>query len=133
MANDDIQKGVYHPPHQLDDLARTQDHNAKPKITTSSSTNNVLQFPPRSPLLHRPTPKRTAYIDIFVDDFIALVQGCPHQLSRVRRSLFHNIDLVFRPLDLKDGTHRRQPISLKKLAKGDCSWDYIKIILGWEI
>ena len=51
----------------------------------------------------------------------------------MRRALFHNIDLVFRPLDKCDNGYRREPISIKKLLKGDCSWDYIKVILGWEI
>ena len=133
ITNRDIQQNIEHPPHHLDAVAQQLDHKSKPPTTTSSPPSTTHHIPSRNPILHRPTPKRAAYVDIFVDDFIALVQGCPTQLSRIRRSLFHNIDLVFRPVDGADDEHRRQPISIKKLKKGDCSWDYIKVILGWEI
>ena len=109
------------------------DYVSKPETTTSSPAQEKINWPTRNPILQRPSPKRAAYVDVFVDDFIALVQGCPKQLGRIRRALFHNIDLVFRPLDGVDSTHRRQPISIKKLKKGDCSWDYVKVILGWEV
>ena len=133
MANQDIRTNVQQLPHKLDSIAQAMDYNAKPLLTTSSSLQGTSDIPERNPVLNRPSPKRAAYVDIFVDDFIALVQGDHRQLSRVRRALFHNIDLVFRPLDSADGKHRREPISMKKLKQGDCSWDYIKVILGWEI
>ena len=117
MENAAIIKNVPQKSHPLDTLAQTMDHNAKPEHTTSRQLHPTTNTPPRNPVLHRPSPKRTAYVDIFVDDFIALVQGCPNQLARVRRSIFHNIDLVFRPLDSSDNQHRRQPISIKKLKK----------------
>ena len=133
MTNADICKNISHPPHHLDTLAKSMDYAAKPKNSASTETSLLQDIPERSPVLHRPSPKRAAYVDIFVNDFIALVQGCPAQLSRVRRALFHNIELVFRPLDLEDSPHRKQPISINKLKKGDCSWDEVKTILGWEI
>ena len=133
MTNKVIAEGKHQPPHPLETIASTMDYKAKPEVTTSLTTHQPGIIPARSPILRRPAPKRAAYVDVFVDDFIALVQGCPTQLSRVRRALFHNIDLVFRPLDDDDNKHRGQPISLKKLNKGDCSWDEVKIILGWEI
>ena len=114
MANAVIQKNVPQKSHPLDTLAQAMDHNAKPQQVTSSQFHPTTNIPPRNPVLLRPSPKRTAYVDIFVDDFIALVQGCPDQLSRVRRAIFHNIDLVFRPLDEGDNQHRRQTISIKK-------------------
>ena len=113
MANRDIGNNIVHPPHHLDALASAMDHDAKPILATSSPSKLHHATPSRNPLLHRPSPKRAAYVNIFVDDFIALVQGCPNQLSRVRRSLFHNIDLVFRPVDGANDEHRRQPISIK--------------------
>ena len=115
MANEDIRTNVQQLPHKLDSIAQAMDYNAKPLLTTSSSLQGTSDIPARNPVLNRPSPKRAAYIDIFVDDFIALVQGDHRQLSRVRRALFHNIDLVFRPLDNADDKHRREPISMKKL------------------
>jgi hypothetical protein len=73
-----------------------------------------------------------AYVDVFVDDFIALAQEYPNS-RRVRQILLHAIDDVFRPLDSMDGPFRLQPTSLKKLEQGDCSWSTIKVILGWII
>jgi hypothetical protein len=70
-------------------------------------------------------------VDIFVDDFISAAQQ-PF-LNRVRRTLMCAIDDVFRPLDDGDSEFRRQPVSMKKLLKGDCSWSTVKLVLGWII
>ena len=67
-----------------------------------------------------------------MDDFIGLAQEYSNS-RRVRRILLHAIDDVFRPLDSTDSPFRRQPASLKKLDKGDCSWSTVKVILGWII
>ena len=82
-------------------------------------------------------------VEVFVDDFIALAQDhkgtrkkghCRIPNSRrVRRILLHGIDAVFRPVDKTDSPHRREPVSLKKLRKGDCSWSTVKEVLGWVI
>ena len=72
-----------------------------------------------------------AYIDVYVDDFIKLAQGWWNAL-RVRRQTFHHIDKVFRPNDALD-QNRKEPISLKKLEKGDDGWSTEKVILGWLV
>ena len=51
----------------------------------------------------------------------------------MRNIFMHAIDDVFRPLETADNIFCREPISLKKLAKGDCSWSTIKLVLGWII
>jgi len=51
----------------------------------------------------------------------------------VRRILLHAIDDVFRPLDPSDPPERWEPVLMKKLLEGDCSWGTIKLILGWII
>ena len=85
----------------------------------------------RDPCLPR-SGQPTQYTDIFVDDFVGLAQG--HVAGRrVRRILMQAIDDVIRPLDPEDSPHRREPISVKKLLKGDCSWSTIKLVLGWII
>ena len=48
------------------------------------------------------------------------------------RHLFHAIDELFLPND-KDDIAREEPISLKKLRKGDAAWSTKKVILGWAI
>ena len=73
-----------------------------------------------------------AYVDVFVDDFVALAQQYNNS-RRVRRTLMHAIDSVLRPLDEYDDAARREPVSMKKLLKGDCSWGTIKNVLGWII
>ena len=77
------------------------------------------------------TGKPLQYVDVFVDDFIGLAQD-PH-LPRVRRTLLHTIDHVLRPVSPTDSPFRREPVSLKKLRKGDCSWDTVKVVLGWVV
>ena len=71
-------------------------------------------------------------IDVFMDNFIAMGQTqntCP----RVRKVLMEAIDQVFRPLDALDDPYCTESISVKKLRKGDCSWDTCKTVLGWII
>jgi hypothetical protein len=77
-----------------------------------------------------------SYIDIFVDDFVGLAQAparAPDNARRVRRILLHAIDDVFRPLEAGEENIRAEPVSLKKLKQGDCSWSTIKLVLGWII
>jgi hypothetical protein len=76
-------------------------------------------------------------VDIFVDDFISAAQR-PF-LRRVRKTLLHAIDDVFRPLSATDAEHRREPVSMKKLLllQGDCTWSTVTVklflVLGWII
>ena len=76
----------------------------------------------REPYLQRPNAKLLSYVDVFGDDFLGLAQGPRHRHRHVRRTLFHALDKVFRPLDRQDATQRKEVLSLKKLDAGDCSW-----------
>ena len=71
------------------------------------------------------------YVDIFVDDFVGL--GQQPTACRVRKTLLHAIDHVFCPLGPDDSSFRQEPVSMKKLRQGDCSWSTIKLVLGWVI
>ena len=73
-----------------------------------------------------------AYIDIFVDKFIALSQGKDNR-QRVRNILLRAVDQIFRPNDSHDNAFRREPVSIKKLKQGHVSWSTIKTVLGWVI
>ena len=100
--------------------------------SSGSGMPSAVSIPPaRDPSLPS-NSKPLSYVDVFVDDFLGLAQEHSNSV-RVRRILMHAIDDVFRPLDSNDSPFRRQPISLKKLEKGDCSWSTIKVILGWII
>jgi hypothetical protein len=67
-----------------------------------------------------------------MDDFVALGQGTPRQLRTIRRHLLHAIDAVFTPL-APDDHFGNEPISVKKLRKGDASWQTLKVVLGWVL
>jgi hypothetical protein len=74
------------------------------------------------------------YFDVYIDDFIGAAQGDLSRLQAVRRTLFETVDQVFRPLEPSDTAfNREEPISVKKLSKGDGAWDTKKVILGWEV
>ena len=91
---------------------------------------------PKHPITRDPSlPAGTslaAYIDVFVDNFIALCQGA-HNQRRVRGILLKSIDEIFRPNDFHDSHFRREPVSIKKLKQGDVSWNTIKTVLGWIV
>ena len=107
-------------PHPFERLASTSIPVANPMSTDAFPLQEA--GPLRPPL---------AYVDVYVDDFIKLVQGCINAL-RVRRHTYHAIDEVFRRNDPNDA-NRKEPISQKKLQKGDDFWSTQKIILGWLI
>jgi hypothetical protein len=83
-----------------------------------------------------PSPRRRPplqYTDVYVDDFVMAAQGSHAKLRRHRRTLFHEVDRVLRPLEPTDSPHRTEPISVKKLGKGDAQWATRKNILGWIV
>ena len=111
--------------------------------TATPSASPTPMPPPRPHSIRIPVPKLrdpclpsqrtpTKYVDVFVDDFIAIVQG-ESSKAQVRQVLLHAVDAVFRPCDFYDGPFRREPVSLKKLRQGDLSWNTIKLVLGWVI
>jgi hypothetical protein len=81
--------------------------------------------------VHYRTP--LALWDVYVDDFLGMVQGGTRTRCRFKRSLLHTLDTVLRPLDSTDSAHRQEPASTKKMVKGDASWATTKVILGWMI
>jgi hypothetical protein len=43
------------------------------------------------------------------------------------------LDKIFRPLEAGDNLHHQEPISVKKLLKGDAHWATTKTILGRDV
>jgi hypothetical protein len=132
LANQRIHLSAEPSPHHLDELAESvtppPPETAAPSSTTLNSTPIPVKRDPSLPTSDTPL----GYVDVFVDDFVGLAQTTPHS-RRVRRILLHAIDDVFRPLQPGDNPYRQEPVSLKKLRKGDCSWSTIKLVLGWVI
>ncbi|MCA1807793.1 MAG: hypothetical protein LC687_08110, partial [Actinobacteria bacterium] len=93
-----------------------------------SETESAFDCPPSNKMYARPVGDT----DVFVDDFIQLGQGGRLRLKSLRSHLLHALDQVLaRPAS--DEPHRNEAISLKKLLKGDGSWNTRKLILGWIV
>lgn len=92
-------------------------------LTQTSAYPNVGDIPPdRLSFLKY-------YLGVFVDDFISLaIPRNQADLDHVASAILHGIHDVFPPNDMDDN---EDPISLKKLLKGDGAWDIVKEILGW--
>ena len=122
LVNAQLEERPLHipPSHPLEGLASTSVALDNP--TAKDAFPLIDTGPLRPPL---------AYTDVYVDDFIKLAQTWINCL-RVRRSSYHCIDAVFRPNDAQD-VGRKNPISEKKLLKGDDFWSTQKVILGWMV
>jgi hypothetical protein len=70
-------------------------------------------------------------VEVYVDDFIQLAQTTdPTQLRHLSRAILTAIHSVFPPPSVT-GHDGEDPVSLKKLQKGDGLWTTKKEILGW--
>ncbi len=138
LANHTLRRRQKSPPHRLTYIA---DHPNNYTPIPTSSTSAVQHHPTPTPVpLHRKAlslsliRRPLAYIDIYMDDFIALSQGHPAMQHHVRNTLFNSIDLILQPLQPDDVQfNRTEPISIKKLNKGDAFWSTRKTILGWVV
>jgi hypothetical protein len=72
---------------------------------------------------------------VYVDDFVlAAVQNKKGTLlTKTMRATLHAIHNIFPPPKASDPPGTKDPISEKKLAKGDARWDTVKEILGYKI
>jgi hypothetical protein len=132
LANHRLNDESYDPGHhRLDDIAESVPVEASPSRPAPNASSAVPIPNARDPSLQHSTKAPLQYVDIFVDDFISAAQR-PF-LRRVRKTLLHAIDDVFRPLSASDSEHRREPVSMKKLLQGDCTWSTVKLVLGWII
>ena len=122
LVNANLEQGPWEipPKHPLEVAASTSVALANP------TAKDAFPFHDSGPI--RPP---LAYTDVYVDDFIKLAQTWENCL-RVRRHTYHGIDSVFRPNDQRDRA-RKNPISEKKLLKGDDFWSTQKVILGWMV
>jgi hypothetical protein len=143
VTNERIRRHQHPPRHHLEKLANSPPelqrvHLAAPSHSPTAKTDAVPAVPPptnRAPT-HTPSTLPTQPVgqfDIYVDDFLGLAQGSVRTRNRIRRILFHTLDEVLRPKDDEDDDTRQEPISVKKLSKGDANWSTSKQMLGWLI
>jgi len=78
----------------------------------------------------QPLTEPLAYADVFVDDFIGLVQGSQRHRKAFRHTLLHAIDKVFaQPTDKEP--NRQEAALVKKLKRDNGALTTQKLILGW--
>ena len=129
LANAAIASNQPQLPHRLDEVAESPPalDPATPLPTSVGTSRHIPPHQTRTGFAQRPT----AYWDIYVDDFVGLVQGNQPRRTKVKRALLSALDHVLRPLDPTDSPHRQEPASIKKCRKGDATWATTKVVLGW--
>ena len=60
----------------------------------------------------------TANVNVYLDNFVSVVQGGPKERHKLLWHLFHKIDRLFCSNEEAD-TDRKEPISLNKLGQGN--------------
>ena len=111
-------------------LPQPEDHTPQPAATVSELAELVLPLP--QPKDHAPLTKHRgpiAHVDVFVNDFIGIVQGSQCWCQNVWQCIMHAVDNVFSQPDPTTAKHK-EAISEKKLLK-DGGWSQWKEILGW--
>jgi len=107
----------------------------KPETDDSRTADGPLVTPQEPPPLmysSQPLDAPLGQTDVFVDDFCLLSQGDKRRRLRIKRILMHTIDEVLRPWDPMETVHQ-EPMSVKKMKKGDACWTTRKVMLGWLI
>jgi hypothetical protein len=129
LANSKLQSRQASLPHRLDAISETpivlEPH---PIVTTAGPGTLAL---PTGTWSHSSKPVPVKYWDVYVDDFVGMVQGSPKHRQHVKRTLLSSLDVVLRPLDDQENVHRQEPASVKKMLKGDATWATRKVVLGW--
>ena len=74
--------------------------------------------------------KRLQYLlEVYIDDFIAAAQAkSPEELKHISRAILHAIHDVFPENVHSPGD---QPVSIRKMDKGEAQWNVLKEVLGW--
>ena len=124
LANPTAMTTARNRPHRLDAVSESPPPASPPP-------NTIVLLPTLAST--SPSKRPVQYWDIYVDDFLGLVQGNKWHRRAVKRILLQSLDRVFRPLDNNDVPDRQEPASLKKLRKGDGAWTTQKTMLGWQI
>ncbi len=131
LTNHDLRRNFRYQAHNLENLAAAHDDPPDDKKIVVVAKRAI-----KSPLRSRRKCQRRplARMDVFVDDFCGTAQDTPQNpATNQRRTLFHNLDKVFRKNDADDPSTRKEPNALNKLAKGDAGINTEKRALGWDL
>ena len=105
------------PPHHLENLADT-----KPPQTSTEEVAATLEANSNWEALSPHTwATSLSHKEVYLDDFIGIVQGRLDEKIQMTRHFFCAIDKVFWP-STKGNTAQEEPISLKNLCKGNDIW-----------
>jgi hypothetical protein len=133
LANAALANDTKFPPHRLDSISESDPDSVvdyqDPPPCPSNTPLAATEVP--GDRVHAYAQKPVAAHDVYVDDFLSVVQGGKRRRLHVKRSLLHALDSVFRGLDPADSPHRQEPTSVKKFLKGDGTWATVKLVLGW--
>jgi hypothetical protein len=131
LANDKLQSCQASMPHHLDVLSETPiTPEPHPLVSTTGPETLAL---PSGTRFHSSKPVPVKYWDVYVDDFVGMVQGNSKHRQHMKRSLLSPLDEVLRRVDGQDNVHRQDPASVKKMLKGDATWAARKVVLGWML
>lgn len=140
VTNERIRRHQWPKRHRMDRLADSIQDDGNNRQTVEMKTDRtMLTAVPLPPMSTSARPAASYYqqpvqkFDIYVDDFLGMAQGTARTRNRIRRTLFNTLDQVLRPKDAEDDEARQEPISVKKLRKGDARWSTTKPMLGWII
>jgi hypothetical protein len=79
-----------------------------------------------------PCAGNTTLFEVFVDDFVCATNQLSHQwLDKISKAMIHGIHSIFPPPEIT-GHPGGDPVSEKKLDKGEGVWSFHKEILGWD-
>ena len=101
------------------------DTNTNTSLLSTWSTMQLKQKVPTKPLIE--------YIDVYINNFVGLAQGFLCRRIRIRSLLLHAAEKKFQPPDTLDPENRRDPISTRKLLKGNGAWETNKLIIVWLV
>ena len=74
----------------------------------------------------------TELLQVFVDDSIITTQAdLPEDLNELSRTALAALYSVFPPRRESGHVNGRDPVSEKKMNKGDGRWSHLKVILGF--
>jgi hypothetical protein len=71
--------------------------------------------------------------EVFVDDFVGITNNLSRaHLTHISRAMINGIHSIFPPPEVTTHTGG-DPISEKKLDKGEGVWSHYKEVLGWDL
>jgi hypothetical protein len=128
LANTKLQAKVSSQAHRLYAVSESP---IKLKIPSPINMYGPAPLPLPVPVTRfytRPHPVKSW--DVYVDDFIGMVQGSSNHRRHAKQVLLHSLNKVLHCLDPSDNPHRQEPVSIKKMLKGDATWATRKIVFG---